>query len=232
MNNSILNLQNCSKLYKEGNIDNIILKNVTLNLNKGDVVALLGTSGSGKSTMLNIIGLLDTLCSGSLCIDGVDCTKLSENQKSEVRKHKLGFVFQFHHLLQDFTALENVLLPSLIKADRNVNVKERGMQLLTDVGLKNKLNKYPSELSGGERQRVAIARALINNPVLILADEPTGNLDSELSLEVCHLITNLVKKNNSAAVIATHDLSIANKIGNKVFLKDGKIINNKKINIT
>lgn len=230
MNNSILKLENCSKLYREGSVDNTILKNVNFTLNKGEVVALLGTSGSGKSTMLNIMGLLDKLTSGSLFIKGKDCSNLNEKEKSEIRKNKLGFVFQFHHLLQDFTALENVILPSLIKAKKNVNVKKRGIQLLKDVGLESKAYKYPSELSGGERQRVAIARALINNPVLILADEPTGNLDSELSLEVCNLITNLVKKNNSAAIIATHDLTIANKIGNRVFLKDGRIVNSKEIN--
>ena len=221
----ILILNNASKSYQEGKITTHILKNINLNLAKGEVLALLGASGSGKSTLLNIIGLLDNLNSGSLTIDGTVCNNLNEKQGSEIRKNKLGFVFQFHHLLVDFTSLENVMMPALIKKEKQSSIKEKAIYLLEAVGLKRKINKYPSELSGGEKQRVAIARAIINNPVLILADEPTGNLDSELSLEVCDLIINLVKQHNSAAIIATHDLQIANKIGQKIFLKDGIIAN-------
>lgn len=223
--NNCLQLINVSKSHPQGHTTNHILTNINLTVARGEVIALLGRSGSGKSTLLNIVGLLDFFQEGTLLLNGANCTNLTSLQKSEVRKNNIGFVFQFHHLLADFTALENVTIPALILNQNSKTATKKATDLLEQVGLADKLNCYPSELSGGERQRVAIARALVNNPTILLADEPTGNLDSELSMEITNLILNLVKNYNSSAIIATHDLTIANKIGKQVTLMDGKLNN-------
>ncbi|MGV3278191.1 ABC transporter ATP-binding protein [Rickettsiales bacterium LUAb2] len=226
MNNNkqlIVNLSNITKFYKEANIKQNILHDVNLQLFSGDIVALVGASGSGKTTLLNIIGLLDQASSGELLINDISCTKLKEAKASVIRKDNIGFVFQFHHLLADFTCLENVMIPSLLTKCSKVEAKQRAARVLEQVGLKSKLNKFPSEISGGEKQRVAIARALVNSPKLLIADEPTGNLDPSLSSDICDLIIDLVKQNNGVAIIATHNLEMANKIGRIAKLNNGTL---------
>lgn len=223
MSSLVIKLTDIKKSYKSGEHTQNILNGINLELHKGEVTALLGVSGSGKSTLLNIMGLLDKPSSGKLEIDGVDCSKISDKKQSELRKSKIGFVFQFHHLLADFLAIENVMLPNLLFNKKSA-AKEKAEEILIKVGLKDKLNKYPSQLSGGEKQRVAIARALVNDPSFIIADEPTGNLDPALSTEICDLIVDLTKKYNGVAIIATHNMELANRINKKIILQDRKLI--------
>ena len=189
----ILRIENLCKNYKEKKNELSIIKDLNWELNEGDFIAVLGKSGSGKSTFLNLIGILDKADEGNIFIEGREINSLKEEERDKVRNQCLGFVFQFHYLLPEFTALENVMLPALAtKNEGKEKIKERAIKLLEDVELGERINHRPSELSGGEKQRVAIARALINNPKIILADEPTGNLDVETS-EVIHKV---LKKNN------------------------------------
>lgn len=222
---SLLELVQVGKSYPDTAGPNEILKNINLKVAPGEVLALLGASGSGKSTLLNLIGLIDTLDTGEMFLAGQNCSALTEDERSLMRKQHIGFIFQFHHLLADFTALENITLPALIAGVAPNEATSRGRELLLKVGLESKGTRYPNELSGGERQRCAVARSLINKPSLILADEPTGNLDTKLSIEVCELIMQLAQDCGSSAIIATHNPMLAAMIKNSLQVVDGVLLN-------
>lgn len=198
-----------------------VLKGISLNILKEEIVAIVGKSGAGKSTLLHILGTLDKPESGKVLFESEDVFLKKEKQIAEFRSKKIGFIFQFHHLLPEFTAIENVMIPSMISGTMD---KTRAEEVLTEVGLKNRLEHKPSELSGGEAQRVAIARALINSPKLVLADEPTGNLDSENADAVIDLIFDLRKKYKQTFVIVTHNEEFANKCDRIIKLHDGKVV--------
>jgi len=218
----MLRADNLHKVYKDGKKELHVLKGVSLELRKDEAVAIVGPSGAGKSTLLHILGGIDKPSSGKVFLDNSDFYNLDDAKRARFRNQKIGFVFQFYHLLPDFTALENVMLPGLIKASKNI--KNTAEILLEDVGLRNRMHHRPGELSGGEQQRVAIARALINNPKVLLCDEPTGNLDSEMGLEILNILFGLNKKNKTAVVIVTHDKEIAKRAHKIVEMKDGMII--------
>lgn len=212
------------KVYKtEGNSDTIALKGVDLQIEKGDMVAIMGPSGSGKSTLLHIIGGIDIATSGEVLIEGTDIYKLEDKELSRFRNENIGFVFQFHYLLSEFTALENVAIPLQIKGDKDAIKK--ATDILEKLGLGHRLNHKPPMLSGGEQQRVAIARAIVNNPKILIADEPTGNLDSENAKNVINLIKDISEKNLMTVIIATHDIEIAKYCRYIYYLKDGIIVN-------
>ena len=217
----ILEAHNISKTYYKMEESIPVLNKLNLIVEKGEIIVLMGPSGSGKSTLLNILGTLDSDYSGELIIDELPITNAVD--LANIRRHKLGFIFQFHHLLPEFTILENLLIPQMI-ADNYSNVpQEDTIDMLGFIGLKNRMNHYPNEISGGERQRVAVLRAMVNNPCLILADEPTGNLDRENSLKMLKLMTELKEKYQQSFIIATHDQSILDIADRVLYLKDGKI---------
>jgi lipoprotein-releasing system ATP-binding protein len=203
----MLNIKNLSKNYDK----TTVLKDFNLEINQGESISIVGNSGSGKSTLLNILGGIDKISSGEIIFDGLNLNNLNEKQLTEFRAKNLGFVYQFHHLLQDFTALENVCMPLFIQKIDKKTAEKKAKKILEKVGLKDKFNNFPNELSGGQRQRVAIARALVSNPKLVLADEPTGNLDSENADKVMDLLLELQKENNSSLVIVTHDKNLSQK---------------------
>lgn len=220
----VLKLENINKIY-EGNIEDIhIIRDLNVEINEGDFISIMGKSGSGKSTLLNLIGLLDKPNSGKLFIDGIDTTQASDLEKNMIKNEKLGFVFQFHYLLKEFTALENVMLPGLLKDYSKKNeIKERALKLLKDVGLEDRALHRPTELSGGEKQRVAIARAMINSPKIILADEPTGNLDEETSEKIHEIFKKINKEFNQTIIVVTHSKELASITDKSLILKKGKI---------
>ena len=224
----MLRADNIHKIYKDGKRELHVLKGVSLELKKDEVIAIAGPSGAGKSTLLHILGGIDKPNSGNVFLDTVDFYSLDDSRRAKARNQKIGFVFQFYYLLPEFTALENVLLPGLIRAPsakrQALSAKDRAMGLLEDVGLSKRMHHRPSELSGGEQQRVAIARGLINNPKVLLCDEPTGNLDSEMGLEILNILFNLNKKNKTAIVIVTHDKEIARRAHRIIEMKDGRVI--------
>lgn len=203
-----------------------VLKGIDLKIGEGEVVAIVGPSGAGKSTLLHIMGGLDHPASGEIIFESENIYKLSERKRAEIRNRKIGFIFQFYHLLPEFTALENVILPALV--DKNAPgieaVKTKGILMLDKVGLSPRAEHKPQELSGGEQQRVAIARALINEPKVIFCDEPTGNLDSESGKGVIDLLMDLNKKNKQTLVIVTHDEQIAKRSGRVIKMRDGKLV--------
>lgn len=201
-----------------------VLKGVSININKGEVISIVGPSGAGKTTLLHILGTLDREDSGKLQINGVDISSLNEKKLADFRNKNIGFVFQFHHLLPEFTALENVCIPAFIAGTSKSAAEERAKELLAFLGLSNRMEHKPSELSGGEQQRVAVARALINNPAVILADEPSGNLDSKTAKELHHLFFTLREKFNQTFVIVTHNEELANMADRKLMMQDGVII--------
>lgn len=211
----ILKLENVTKRYKT-KVENLtILSNINLEISEGDLVSIQGKSGSGKTTLLNLIGLLDTKYEGK--IDYIN--HINEKNLEKIRAKNVGFVFQFHYLLPEFTALENVMLPALaLKEKEKVEIEKRAKELLEVVGLKDRLNFYPSELSGGQKQRVAIARALINQPKIILADEPTGNLDDENSQKINNLFIKLNKEEKQTIILVTHSTELANIADKKVHI--------------
>lgn len=222
----MLELKNVSKSYTEGNTKHTVLDTLELNVPKGEIIILLGKSGSGKSTLLNIISGIDVPDSGSVTVDGTDITKLSEKERTIVRRNKIGFIFQFFNLIPTLTVKENLRLPLELK---NISEQvEKINSVLTEVGLSNKTNTYPDKLSGGEQQRIAIARALIHNPDIILADEPTGNLDYETGLQIVHLLDRVVKKKGKTMIMVTHSKDVIG-LADKIFsLKEGSLIEMKK----
>ncbi|WP_397602417.1 ABC transporter ATP-binding protein [Sphingorhabdus sp.] len=221
--NNILELIDVRRKFVQGVVTIEVLRGVDLVVGKGELVALLGPSGSGKSTMLQAVGLLEGGFSGSIKLDGEEVSAASVDRQTEIRRQKLGFVYQFHHLLPDFDALENVILPQLI-ADAAPDVAhDRATYLLTQLGLAERLHHRPSKLSGGEQQRVAVARALANRPKLVLADEPTGNLDEHTANIVLGEFMALVREEGSSAIVATHNERLAAKMDRIVRLHDGKL---------
>jgi lipoprotein-releasing system ATP-binding protein len=201
-----------------------VLKGVDLSVSTSEVVSIMGASGAGKSTLLQILGTLSTPDSGSLVIDGVDVLKLDGKALAEFRNRRLGFVFQFHHLLPEFTALENVMIPAFIAGRSKKDAEQHAKQLLADLGLAERLNHKPSELSGGEQQRVAIARALINSPAVLFADEPSGNLDTKTKTDLHNLFFELREKYGQTIVIVTHDPDLAKMCDRSLFMVDGQFV--------
>ena len=223
MSDKVIELKNINKIYKTKAEEIHILKNVNLSFSKGNFVSIQGKSGSGKTTLLNILGLLDIPTNGEMFIDDKIINYRNEKIKNKIRNEKMGFVFQFHYLLNEFTALENVMMPAFI--NKNFNKKElknRAMELLEMVGLGERVKHKPLELSGGEKQRVAIARAMINNPEIILADEPTGNLDTETSLVINNLFKKINEEKKQSIIIVTHSLELANMAEYKYKIEKGE----------
>ncbi len=219
-----LELRKVVKTFKQGSQNLEVLAGVDLEIMPGEIVALLGPSGSGKSTMLQIAGLLEKPSKGEVYLDGKKCSKLGDSMRTALRRDYLGFVYQYHNLLADFDAVENVMLPQLIAGVNSKNAREKAQWLLSRLGLEKRFKHRPSELSGGEQQRVAIARALANTPKLLLADEPTGNLDPRTAEVVFSELLNIVKETRLSAFIATHNFELADKMDRKVRLQDGRLI--------
>ena len=219
----VLRVGGLTKTFVQGGKDLSILREIDLELAPGEVVALVGASGSGKSTLLQLLGLLDTPTSGVVSIDGVETGSLSDDKRSQLRRHKIGFVYQFHHLLPQFTALENVMLPLQIRGQKKGVAKQKALSFLKNLNLEERASHRPSQLSGGEQQRIAILRALANNPVLLLADEPTGNLDEQTAAFVFSELLSLAKKNKMACLIATHSKELATKMDRTLFLHTGRL---------
>ena len=219
----IITVDNINKTYKNGSLELQVLKNVSFKVDKGEFLAIMGSSGSGKSTMMNILGCLDNQYEGKYILDGIDISKSSENELSEIRNKKIGFIFQSFNLLPRLTALENVELPLIYSSVPKEERHKRANELLEMVGLKERTHHRPNELSGGQRQRVAIARALVNNPSIILADEPTGNLDSKSEAEIIEILQKL-NKMGKTIVIVTHEPNIGEIAQRKIVFKDGEII--------
>jgi len=222
MNSNILEIKKINKNFQHRNGLIEIFKNVTLNIKKGDLVALVGPSGSGKSTLLNIISLIDTPTSGQIILNNKDVKNLNEENKDDIRKKNVSMIFQDNNLLADFTALENVLMPLIIREEKIKLSRKKAEKILVSFNLKNRQNHYPDELSGGEQQRVAIARALISETDLILADEPTGNLDYKTSQEIFSYFLKL-KKLKKTIIFATHNRDLANKADYKLSIFNGNI---------
>ncbi|MBI4091466.1 ABC transporter ATP-binding protein [candidate division WWE3 bacterium] len=219
---SIVDIKNGTRLYKLGQTEVKALDKISLSIAKGDFVAITGASGSGKSTLLHIIGFLDSLTSGSYIFDGLETSRFNDGNLAKIRNMKIGFVFQSFNLLPRTPAIENVKLPALYSKDKR-KINERAKALLEKVNLGDRLYHKPSQLSGGEQQRAAIARALINNPEIILADEPTGNLDSKSGEEILSILSKL-NEEGKTVLIVTHDLGVADKAKRRVVLKDGNVI--------
>lgn len=218
---AILSCRNLGKSYEEGPESVEVLAGLQLELNPGERVAIVGTSGSGKSTLLNLLGGLDTPTQGSVWLDGEELSALSEKKRGLLRNRSLGFVYQFHHLLPEFTALENVCMPLLIGKTSIPEASQRATALLERVGLGHRLEHKPSELSGGERQRVAIARALVNKPGLVMLDEPTGNLDSHTAQGIQDLMLELSTSMRTAFLVVTHDMNLARQMDRVLHLQNG-----------
>jgi putative ABC transport system ATP-binding protein len=221
---TLVELKNVSKVYKMEKVEVLALRRVNMKIKKGEFAAVIGPSGSGKSTLLHMIGCLDRPTKGEVILDGIDVSKLSDNELSRIRAEKIGFVFQFFNLYPTLTALENVELPMMIVEKNKSERKKRARELLKIVGMEKRAEHLPSQLSGGERQRVAIARALANDPPLILADEPTGNLDSKSGKEIVTLLDKLQEEEGKTIVMVTHILDIAKFAERLIYLKDGEII--------
>jgi len=221
--NNIVELIDVRRKFVQGDVTIQVLRGVDLVIGKGELVALLGPSGSGKSTMLQAVGLLEGGFSGSIKLDGEEVSSAGVDRQTEIRRQKLGFVYQFHHLLPDFDALENVVLPQLIADATPEDAVKRATHLLTQLGLSERLHHRPSKLSGGEQQRVAVARALANRPKLVLADEPTGNLDEHTADIVLGEFMALVREQGSSAIVATHNERLAAKMDRVVRLQDGRL---------
>ncbi|MCR5225063.1 MAG: ABC transporter ATP-binding protein [Alphaproteobacteria bacterium] len=222
MHNDIISLENISKQYNKK--DAFVLNDVSLSVKNSEFIALLGPSGSGKSTLLHIAGLLDSQTAGNVFINGRNTAKISDNERTYLRLTKIGFVYQYHHLLQEFTAIENVMLPMLAAKVNSKTAREKAKHLLKTVKLDSKFDSLPSELSGGQKQRVAIARALANNPVLLLADEPTGNLDPETAVLVFEDLIEIMHQTQMSAIIATHNYELADRMNKKYFISEGRLL--------
>ena len=222
MNNIIMKLEDIDKFYMETGNKLHILKKLNLEVKRGEFVSILGKSGSGKSTLLNIMGLLDKIDGGKIWIDNKEVSSLNEMEKNNIKNHFLGFVFQFHYLMSEFTALENVMIPALLNNFKNkVEIEKEAKELLEIVGLAERIKHKPNQLSGGEKQRVAIARAMINKPKLILADEPTGNLDEDTGELIFSLFRKINKEHNQSIVVVTHARDLSQVTDRQVYLKKG-----------
>lgn len=222
MKDKIIHLESIVKNYKVGTQIVRALRSVSIDIYKGEYVAIMGASGSGKSTLMNIIGCLDTPTSGTYILNGKNVSRMSDDSLAEIRNSEIGFVFQVFNLLPRNTALENVMLPLIYAGKRKVERKQMAEHTLTEVGLEDRMTHRPNELSGGQRQRVAIARALVNSPSLLLADEPTGNLDSKISEEIMKLFAEIHRKGNTLVVV-THEHDIASHAHRIIHLKDGEV---------
>ena len=224
MNKVILSMNNICKSYKTNGLEKLmVLQSVDLNIATGDLIGLTAPSGAGKSTLLHICGLLDTSDSGKINFLGQDIQKASDKTRTLIRRRDIGFVYQFHHLLPEFSALENIVLPQLINGEKPQQASHRAIELLKLVGLENRASHRPAQLSGGEQQRVAFCRAVANKPKLLLADEPTGNLDEKTSDIVFDALLSLVELSGMAALIATHNENLAKKMNRRISLKSGKL---------
>jgi len=223
-NTSILQCENLTMRYAQGGLDVEVLKGVNFNINKGECVAIMGASGSGKSTLLHLLGGLENPTGGNVILDGTDLNHVSGKQLANLRNRSLGFIYQFHHLLGEFTVLENVAMPLLIGGQSVADARQHATRLLQRVGLGHRVEHKPGEISGGERQRAAVARALINKPGVVLADEPTGNLDSKTAEDVFQLMLELNQELNVSFLIVTHDHELAGKMGRVLHMEDGVIV--------
>ncbi|WP_096618597.1 lipoprotein-releasing ABC transporter ATP-binding protein LolD [Candidatus Enterovibrio altilux] len=224
MSNVLLTCSHVVKTYQEGELKTQVLKGVSFTIDKGELVAIVGSSGSGKSTLLYILGALDSLTSGTVLFKGKDLMKMRASDQAILRNQSISFIYQFHHLLADFTAVENVAMPLLIGGKKPADAKRQALEILDAVGIIHRREHRPSELSGGERQRVAIARAVVNRPALVLADEPTGNLDHKTALDIYALIRQLNKEFNMAFLVVTHDQELARKLDRQLSMLDGQFV--------
>ena len=220
---NVLTAKQICKSYRDGQQVTQVLHGADLLINRGDMLAIVGSSGSGKSTLLHILGTLDQPDSGQLSILGQDVAKLNTAEKARLRNEQLGFIYQFHHLLMDFTALENVAMPLLIRGLSAADANRRAATMLERVGLSHRVSHRPAELSGGERQRVAIARALVGEPALVLADEPTGNLDQHTAETVYQLLRSLNRELGTSFIVVTHDLTLASKLDRYQLMRAGHL---------
>jgi lipoprotein-releasing system ATP-binding protein len=226
MSSSLLEVRNLHKSFRTEKSRVDVLNGIDLSVEEGDTIALVGASGAGKSTLLHVIGTLDRPTSGEVLFRGNDVFKMGNGELASFRNRSIGFVFQFHHLLPEFTALENVMMPALIGGMAKEKAREAASALLSDVGLSHRLTHKPGELSGGEQQRVAIARALVLSPALLMADEPTGNLDRKTSEEVHELLSGIQEKTGLTLIIVTHNERLAARMGKTIRLVDGRIQEN------
>ncbi len=220
----VLELKNVYRSFKQGGQSLQVLRGVDLDIDKGEIVALIGPSGSGKSTLLQLAGLLEKPTKGDIYLEGQKCSTLSDMMRTSLRRDYLGFVYQYHNLLADFDAVENVMIPQLIAGVKTKEAEEKAKWLLKKLGLEKRFKHRPAEMSGGEQQRVAIARALANTPKLLLADEPTGNLDPKTSESVFAELLSIVKETGLSALVATHNFELADRMDRKVKLEAGKLI--------
>ena len=224
MKDFALKLLDIRKNFSQGGQNFEVIKSANLEIKKGELVDLTGPSGAGKTTLLQIAGLLDSSTSGQILVNGIEASKSDDETRTKIRKNHIGFVYQFHHLLPEFSALENVALPLLIKDVKKTEAFETARKVLKEVGLEDRLDHKPAQLSGGQQQRVAIARAVVSKPSLILADEPTGNLDSSISEKIFDILQNLVKTYGIGCLMVTHNLDLARKADRIIAIKDGTIL--------
>jgi lipoprotein-releasing system ATP-binding protein len=225
MSTIVLHAQNLGKTYSEGNLTTPVFANLQLSVKAGETVAIVGASGAGKSTLLHLLGGLDSATSGEVIVAGQAISSLSESARGDLRNKQLGFIYQFHHLLPEFSALENVMMPLLIRGTKVSQAKKEAQVLLERVGLSHRLHHKPGELSGGERQRSAVARALVTKPACVLGDEPTGNLDEKTAAGVFDLLLELNREQGTALVLVTHDRRLAKKLGRTLELTQGQLSN-------
>ena len=222
----VLSLENISRVYLQGDNKINVLNKINLDMRKGEIISLVGNSGSGKSSMLHIAGLLEKPHSGEIFINKVKCSKMTDFDRTITRRVSIGFIYQFHHLLSDFTAIDNVVIPMLLSGLEKTSAKSRAKDLLDNLGLQDRINHLPSQLSGGEQQRVSICRALANNPDILLADEPTGNLDTKTAEIVFEQFISLARKNNTSVLLATHNTKLSEKSDRIIKIIDGKLVEN------
>jgi len=220
---SVLSLSGISRIYTQGDNKINVLRNVDLNINRGEIISLIGSSGSGKSSLLHIAGLLEQPDSGDITINGVKFSKMNDQERTISRRHSIGFIYQFHHLLSDFSAIDNIIIPMMIAGQDKSYSQERATILLSKLGLECRKDHLPSQLSGGEQQRVSIARAIANKPDLLLADEPTGNLDSKTADIVFDQFISLVRQENMSVLLATHNFKLTEKSDRVISIQNGEL---------